>query len=568
LLPGLDLVTNGVPGLADPPSRLMVSAVAGTSAHGGGVSMLNTQVWASYYAGSSPGTYQATRIAVDEAGNVVVAGYANAQFATVKYAADGTALWTNRYAGPAVPSNDQVTDLTTDGLGNVLVAGYSRNANTNYDAVTIKYAPAGAGLWTNRFNDSLVNGATVHGLVGDAAGNAYVLVGNFFMVSGVAASTLVKYGPAGNVLWTRRYNAPANIEDNPAALAMTAAGDLVVACSSEGAGTGSDYAVLKYTSDGVCLWTNRYHRGFTDFVSSMAVDRSGNVIVTGDSQLPAPYLYPTVKYRSDGVALWTNLLPTPQYQGLVGKVTTDLSGNVFLSVGWPGATVQGDNALVKFDSTGTPLWTNRYVGLGAANGYLAAIGSDSAGNCYAAGYTMPPGGSHNAGVLARYSSDGRPVWTNRFDSPPGGDALAFALAISPSGSIYIAGEADFSNRVQFATVKFADYILYTPPASFSGYDEFAFTVTDSAGNRVTNVIPVAVLPLPPKIVLQPIPGNGSGGFGIRVTGAADGQAVVLYASTNLVHWQSVATNQPSQGACEFLDSDTAPGLRRFYRAAQ
>ena len=54
LFPASDLVTNGAPGLTNPPSKLMVSAVAGTSTCGGRITMLNTQVWARYYSGQPP----------------------------------------------------------------------------------------------------------------------------------------------------------------------------------------------------------------------------------------------------------------------------------------------------------------------------------------------------------------------------------------------------------------------------------------------------------------------------------------------------------------------------------
>src|SRR5437879_259739 len=58
---------------------------------------------------------------------------------------------------------------------------------------------------------------------------------------------------------------------------------------------------------GVPLWTNRYDSGLNDYPNAMAVDGSGNVIVTGDSGTD----YVTIKYSSAGGALWTN-----RYNGL------------------------------------------------------------------------------------------------------------------------------------------------------------------------------------------------------------------------------------------------------------
>src|SRR5258708_37967404 len=115
---------------------------------------------------------------------------------------------------------------------------------------------------------------------------------------------------------------------------MDQKGNLLVACASEGSGTGEDYALLKYTSDGTRLWTNRYSRGFIDQPAAMALDRMGNVIVTGDSLGVGPHLYPTIKYATEGTPLWTNILVGPTYQGgAVPQVVTDLSGNVVISGG-------------------------------------------------------------------------------------------------------------------------------------------------------------------------------------------------------------------------------------------
>ena len=574
LFPAADLVTNGAPGLTDPAAKLMVSAVAATSAAGGRITILNTQVWARYYSGSGTTFNGATCLAVDDGGDVYVAGQSykasGCDFAAVKYAADGTPLWTNRYDGPA-GRDDLVCALALDSLGNVFVTGYSMNTNGVYDVATIKYSSGGTALWTNRFNESASNGAAPNSIVVDATGNAYLLAGAFFVVSGVPACTLLKYDPAGNAVWTNHYNDPAHIEDNPAVLARDGAGNLLVACGSEGSGTGEDYAMLKYTSDGTCLWTNRYSRTFTDIPSAMALDRAGNVIVTGDSMDADSHLYATIKYAGDGTPLWTNLLTGPRYPGgAVPQVAVDLASNVLISAGSPGAASTGDYLIRKLDPNGMPLWTNHYIGLGASNGVLMASTTDSAGSFYGAGYSIPPGGSDYAAVLVKYAADGTALWTNHFDGPPGEDANGAALVVNPAGNIYLTGQAGVAHQAQsqFATVKFADYISYVPPPNFVGQDAFAFTVTDSSGNSVTGGVSVVVSPGPPQLVLRPTDWSAANGFSLRVDGATGTNPVVLYASTNLAHWDAVATNQPVLGSCPFLDPDAATLSRRFYRAVQ
>src|SRR5437899_12289536 len=98
--PAAELVTNGFVGLTNPPSKLMVSAVAAASANGGSVSVINTQVWARYYSGTAGAWNQAASVKVDEAGNVYVAGSSSSTFVTLNYSAMGMPLWTNRYLAP------------------------------------------------------------------------------------------------------------------------------------------------------------------------------------------------------------------------------------------------------------------------------------------------------------------------------------------------------------------------------------------------------------------------------------------------------------------------------------
>lgn len=49
------LTTNGVPGLTNLAPQLMVSGVSAASAHGGSVSLVNTQAWVRRYNG--PGQF-------------------------------------------------------------------------------------------------------------------------------------------------------------------------------------------------------------------------------------------------------------------------------------------------------------------------------------------------------------------------------------------------------------------------------------------------------------------------------------------------------------------------------
>src|ERR1022692_2018318 len=109
--------------------------------------------------------------------------------------------------------------------------------------------------------------------------------------------------------WAQRYNGPGNGDDEAYAIAVDGGSNVIVTGRSSGGASGYDYATIKYSSAGVPLWTNRYNGpgNGDDEPSGVAVDGGSNVIVTGYSTSSGGnYDYATIKYSSDGVPLWTN----------------------------------------------------------------------------------------------------------------------------------------------------------------------------------------------------------------------------------------------------------------------
>jgi hypothetical protein len=82
---------------------------------------------------------------VDRSDNVYVTGesYGSGSgwdYAALAYSSAGVPLWANRYNGPA-NTDDSAVALAVDANGNVCVTGSSQLGETDYDFVTIKYAP-------------------------------------------------------------------------------------------------------------------------------------------------------------------------------------------------------------------------------------------------------------------------------------------------------------------------------------------------------------------------------------------------------------------------------------------
>ena len=198
------------------------------------------QLWVSSYDGMGNTGNIAHGLAVDGAGNVYVTGQSpggsngiNDDYATVKYDSNGKELWVARYNGPA-NSDDEACGLAVDNNGNVYVAGSSvRASNGNRDYTTVKYDTNGNELWVAQYagsgNDD--NFASAVGL--DKSGNVYV-TGQ----SGIDGSYMdydtVKYNSDGKQLWAARYHGPGTGFDDASAIAIDGEGNVYVTGQSAG----------------------------------------------------------------------------------------------------------------------------------------------------------------------------------------------------------------------------------------------------------------------------------------------------------------------------------------------
>ena len=84
----------------------------------------------------------------------------------------------------------------------------------------------------------------------------------------------------------KRYNGPANGDDSANAIALDSSGNVVVTGYSTGIGSDADFYTAKYAAgDGALLWEQRSNgpANGSDGGASVKVDGSGNVVVTGSS---------------------------------------------------------------------------------------------------------------------------------------------------------------------------------------------------------------------------------------------------------------------------------------------
>ena len=396
----------------------------------------------------------ASAVATDARGNVAVTGssgnddsYYNSYYYTAKYAAtNGAVLWEKR--GPAGGANA----VAVDGDGNVVVTGYSRNGRDWIpDYYTAKYAGAdGSLLWEKRYAPPCCGGDVLHSaLAVDKSGNV-VVTGTHF--SHFPFAYTAKFAAAdGVLLWERSFFGEAS------AVTVDASGNVVVAGGAAarpeaGEGYYLNYYTAKYAAeDGALMWERRTFYKASERAYAVAVDGTGNVVVTGylreSGDLAGDYY--TAKYAaSDGALLWEHRSNGPEYViAQLGAVAVDTSSNAVVT----GYSYNADGVGTTYytakhaASDGRLLWEKR----GPGGAFAVAV--DTNGNAVVIGFSV--GGVN----MVKYAAaDGALLWEQ-----PG---LGGALALTPDGTIVVTGTSDGD----FATVKYAmTQITYPTPVVLS-----------------------------------------------------------------------------------------------------
>lgn len=262
-------------------------------------------IWVKYLNGTAAGQDAAQDLAVDAASNVYVTGYTQntttgRDVTTIKYSATGDTLWVRQYDGPA-SGLDEATAIKLDAQGNVYVAGNSQGLGGSRDFVTIKYSPSGDTLWVRLYAGPALGYDAAVALGVDGMGSVLV-TGQSNEAGGSSDYATIKYSASGDTEWVRRYNGPGDYIDIPQALGIDSDGNVYVTGGSTGASGHHDYLTIKYSPAGDSLWTRRYDgpSAGVDIAHALTVDACGTVYVTGESRGTGPtYDMATIKYQLD-----------------------------------------------------------------------------------------------------------------------------------------------------------------------------------------------------------------------------------------------------------------------------
>jgi len=367
-------------------------------------------LWCKRWNGPGEGDDRPQTIALDRWGNVYVTGWTGEggiyyNYETVKYRLNGDTAWTRAYDGPA-GSDDYGRALVLDTQGNPIVTGWSYvvGSTSSFDIVTLKYDTNGTVAWSADYDGPGHGYDRPQAMIRDDSDQVYITGTSSDMSTGYDFITL-KYDAQLQLLWARRYTGMGGSRDDLArAIARGSSGNLYVSGYSLTDTIGYNFATLKYSPAGDTLWARRYHHPSTgdNYVTGMALDGAENVLVTGYVVRPGnpPTMdYLTVKYDSSGNFLWARI-----YNGPWGgndepnAIAVDRQGDVLVTGQSQGIGGSYDFATLLYDPTGTKRWEARYDGGVGGDDRAAALAVDRQGYLYVSG------GSWGSGTGTDYAT--------------------------------------------------------------------------------------------------------------------------------------------------------------------
>ncbi len=341
--------------------------------------------------------------------------------------------------------------VASDGRGGVVVTGFSTSASNGRDFLTRKYRlDTGESMWLDRYDGTGDSLDEAYALAVDSQGDV-IVVGGSTGPEGVGLDFVVRKlsGADGRVAWHKRDNGTGSADDIAYAVAVDAVDNVFVAGTSTGAWeNGKDFYTVKYNAAGDRQWLKRYNYGSgngEDVALAVAVDAAGDVIVTGYSSNSSDKDFYTAKYAgADGALIWSD-----RYGNNNGRddaalaIALDPAGNAVVtgySGATPGSVAGGEVRVIKYAAaTGDRLWTKAESGSGEGIHAGRAVAVDTRGRIFVAGTVARAASGQDFYVRAYAAVDGATLWTETYNGPGGGADEATAVAVRASGQVIATG---------------------------------------------------------------------------------------------------------------------------------
>ena len=394
----------------------------------------------------------------------------------ITYAAAGAeSYWFNRTYDATIELYGYALAASS---GYAYVSGYAYDTASPYDeALLLKYNSDGVLQWQVELGD--IGYEYFQGVAVDSSGNVFAAGYTDSDGAGSNDILIAKYDSTGAVSWQRTLGTAGNDKNQLGCIAVDGASNSYIS------GEYSTYFVVaKYDSSGSIQWQRTLDTVAGPFAEAIAVDSSSNVYLAGTVDIANVGYGTLAKYDSSGTIQWQKKLSDATNDVSFGGVTTDSSGNVYVTGFADGVSASRALLIVKYNSSGVVQWQRTLNGTGSQGGF--GIATDSAGNVYVVGENQ----NDSTGIIAKYNSSGTIQWqrslayTSKSVILYGASVVGAALYVAG----YLNGTTDDAVTAKLPTggALTGTYGSYTYASTSltdaaSSYTEATTTFTDAAG---------------------------------------------------------------------------------------
>lgn len=341
--------------------------------------------------------------------------------------------------------------------------------------------------WAARNNGSGNNVDAVADMMIDNPGNAYVCGSTFRSQTGSSDITLVKYDSAGAQLWAAVYNGPVSGNDFAASMVQDNSGSTYIVGRSQSA-NGFDMVTLKFSSTGSLVWERRIDGAahLDDGGRDITMDAAGNICVTGDVDLGflgESNNIVVAKYDPSGNLAFT--IYSYNFSGsaidIPYSITTDAANNIYVTGTWGSDNglggINSQITTISLSPTGTLRWVKQYGDAINLPNEAYDVKCDFAGNVIITGKVQSTSnGQYQAATIKYNSANGNIIWANRFTAAGSLEDITKRIAIDDSNNVYVTGYNYRTTNRDQAVLKYTPSgslgwgVVYNHP-TYNGADE-------------------------------------------------------------------------------------------------